>query len=46
MVLNNIYMIPHGDELIDIPDEDSRKLNNALKELSWLLYHSIQCYLC
>ncbi|ARD84917.1 hypothetical protein FAD_1036 [Ferroplasma acidiphilum] len=34
MVLNNIYMIPHGDELIDIPDEDSRKLSNALKELT------------
>ncbi len=33
MVLNKIYMIPHGDEIIDMPDDDSVKMNNIIREI-------------
>lgn len=34
MVLNKVYMIPHGDELIDLPNQQSRELSGILCELS------------
>ncbi|MHB1470072.1 MAG: DODA-type extradiol aromatic ring-opening family dioxygenase [Thermoplasmataceae archaeon] len=34
MALNTIYMIPHGDELIDTPNTESLKLSQKLKELA------------
>ncbi|MCL4447924.1 MAG: hypothetical protein M1148_03360 [Candidatus Thermoplasmatota archaeon] len=32
-MLHNIHVIPHGDELIDLPDAGSRRLNLSLREL-------------
>ena len=34
MVLNRLYMIPHGDELIDLPNQQSRELSEMLGELA------------
>ena len=34
MVLNTIYMIPHGDELIDLPNRESLELSQLLRELA------------
>ncbi|MGP6239483.1 hypothetical protein ACNF40_03580 [Cuniculiplasma sp. SKW4] len=34
MVLKRIYMIPHGDEIIDMPNEESKKMNHAISELA------------
>ncbi len=34
MVLNNIYIVPHGDELIDLPNEESRIMSNHIREVA------------
>jgi aromatic ring-opening dioxygenase LigB subunit len=34
MVLDKVYMIPHGDEIIDIPDQQSMELSGILVELA------------
>lgn len=31
MVLNRIYILPHGDEIIDLPDEGSRVMAETIK---------------
>lgn len=30
MVLKDIYLLPHGDEIIDIPDDESAEMNRAI----------------
>jgi len=34
MVLNRVYMIPHGDEIIDLPNPESRELSAKLADLA------------
>ena len=34
MVLNRVYVIPHGDEIIDMPNENARKMNEIIKEVT------------
>ncbi|MEM0140273.1 MAG: hypothetical protein QXZ44_06675 [Ferroplasma sp.] len=34
MVLEKIYMIPHGDEIIDIPDKESMEINKLLVKMA------------
>ena len=34
MTLSNVYVIPHGDELIDVPDQESRKMQDMIRSLS------------
>lgn len=34
MVLNRVYMIPHGDEIIDLPNPESRELSEKLADLA------------
>ncbi|MGC8514827.1 MAG: hypothetical protein ACP5OC_01665 [Thermoplasmata archaeon] len=33
MVLERLYVIPHGDEILDRPNEDSRRMNKAISEM-------------
>lgn len=35
-MLLNVHVIPHGDELIELPDNDSRRLNSAIVNISRL----------
>ncbi len=34
MVLERLYIIPHGDEIIDMPDNESKEMNNKIKEVT------------
>ncbi len=34
MVLNRIYVLPHGDEILDIPDRESEKMNSVISRLA------------
>ena len=34
MVLERLYVIPHGDEIIDMPDDESAELHNKIKEIT------------
>ncbi len=34
MVFKNVYIIPHGDEIISMPNEESRVMNSKVKELA------------
>lgn len=34
MTLENVYIIPHGDEIIDRPNRESNQLFNAIKKLT------------
>ncbi len=34
MTLNRIYVIPHGDELIDLPNENSKILSEHIREVA------------
>lgn len=34
MTLNKIYVIPHGDELIDLPNENSRILSEHIRQVA------------
>ncbi|MFG1519251.1 MAG: hypothetical protein AAE977_02055 [Thermoplasmataceae archaeon] len=34
MVLKNVYVIPHGDELIDLPDTNSREMATSLAAIA------------
>ncbi|WP_393970816.1 hypothetical protein OXIME_001051 [Oxyplasma meridianum] len=34
MVLNRVYMTPHGDEIIDLPNQESRVLSEKLRDLA------------
>lgn len=34
MVLERLYVIPHGDEIIDMPNKQSRELNEKIKEVT------------
>lgn len=31
MVLKDIYLLPHGDEILDLPDDESAEMNKAIK---------------
>lgn len=33
MVLERLYVIPHGDEILDCPNQDSRRMNDAITEM-------------
>lgn len=34
MTLHNIYIIPHGDELIELPNQDSRIMSRKIEEVA------------
>lgn len=34
MVLDRVYMIPHGDEIIDQPNSESRRMNSEISKVS------------
>ncbi|MEM1654243.1 MAG: hypothetical protein QXD07_04090, partial [Thermoplasmata archaeon] len=34
MVLKSVYIIPHGDEIISIPNEKSKIMNERIKEIA------------
>ncbi|KPV47536.1 MULTISPECIES: hypothetical protein [Acidiplasma] len=34
MVLERLYVIPHGDEIIDMPDDESAELHNKIKKIT------------
>lgn len=34
MTLDRIYLLPHGDEIIDLPDSGARKMNSVISELA------------
>ena len=34
MSLENLYIIPHGDELIDLPDKESVTMRNHIAEIA------------
>ncbi len=33
-MLNYVYIIPHGDEIIDMPNKESIKMNNTIKDVT------------
>lgn len=33
-MLNHVYILPHGDEIIDMPNEDSVKMNKTIKNVT------------
>ena len=34
MSLNRVYVIPHGDEILDLPNEESRKMHDAIEKVT------------
>ena len=34
MVLERLYVIPHGDEIIDVPNQESRELRDKITEVT------------
>lgn len=34
LTLNKVYLIPHGDEIIDLPNENSRKMNKEISRVT------------
>lgn len=35
MVLHRIYLLPHGDEIIDVPNSEAEKMNRTISELTY-----------
>ncbi len=33
-MLNHVYIMPHGDEIIDVPNEESIKMSNTIKDVT------------